>query len=92
MHLFRGLRGYCYLRSGSRSLQHFSLRHNAFNWHGFRDRGPLDLCFCHHKAYDVSTRGLQLLHGVDDITAVYVPFTMVTADSVASTPGATVSA
>jgi hypothetical protein len=50
------------------------------------------LCFCHHKARDVSTWGLRLLHGADGITAVYVPSTMVVSRGVASTPCVTVSA
>jgi hypothetical protein len=49
------------------------------------------LCFCYHKAYDVSTRGLRLLHGVDGITAIYITSTMVASGGVASAPGATVS-
>jgi hypothetical protein len=60
--------------------------------HSFRDRSPLDLCSCHHKAHDVSTLGLRLLHGANDITVVYVPSTTVASGAVVSAPCATVSA
>jgi hypothetical protein len=50
------------------------------------------LCFCHHKAHQVSIWGLRLLHEADDISAVYVPSTMVASGGVASTTCAMVSA
>jgi hypothetical protein len=79
-------------RFGSCPLQHLGFRHDAFNRHGFRDRGLLDLCIWHHKAYDVSTWGLRLIHEVDSITAVYIPSTTVASGSVDSAPGTTISA
>jgi hypothetical protein len=90
--LFRGLGGYWDLWSNSRSLQHSGLRRGTLDWNSFKDHGSLDLCFYHHKAYDVSTRGLQLLHGADDISAIYIPSTTVASGGIASVPGATVSA
>jgi hypothetical protein len=92
VHLFRGLEGYWYLRSGSRSLQHSGFPHDALDWHGFRDRGPLDLCHYHYNAHDISTRGLRLLHGADGIAEVYVPSNMVASGDVACAPCTTVSA
>jgi hypothetical protein len=84
--------GYWNLRSGSRSLQHSGLRRDTLDWNSFKDHGSLDLCFCHHKAYDVSTRGLRLLHGADDITAICIPSTTMAYGGIASAPSATVSA
>jgi hypothetical protein len=92
MHLFCGLGGYWYLRSGSCSLQHFSFRHDAFKWHYFGDCGPLDLCFYHHKAYDVSTWGYDYYTGQTASPQTNVPSTIVASGGVASAPGATVSA
>jgi hypothetical protein len=43
MHFLRDLGGHWTLQSGSRSLQHIGFRRGAFNWHGFGNRGPLDL-------------------------------------------------
>jgi hypothetical protein len=86
VHLFRGLRGYGCLSSGSHSPPHFGFRHEASNWHDFRDCGSLDLCSCQHSAHNVSIWGLRLLHGVDGITEVYVPSTMVASGDVASAP------
>jgi hypothetical protein len=51
------LGGYYHLRLESCSREHFRFRHDAFNWHGFGDCGPSDLCLCQHKAYSVSTGG-----------------------------------
>jgi hypothetical protein len=86
MHLFRGLGGYWYLRSGSHSLQHISFQHDAPNWHGFGDRGSLELCSCQHNAHDVRIWGLRLLHGANGIAEAYVPSTTVASGSVASAP------
>jgi hypothetical protein len=89
--LFRGLGCYWDLWSSSRSLQHSGLRRGTLDWNSFKDHGSLDLCFYHHKAYDVSNRGLRLLHGADDISAIYIPSTTVASGGIASVPGATVS-
>jgi hypothetical protein len=66
--------------------QHFGFRHDASNWHGYGDCGPLDLCSCQHNAHDISIWGLRLLHGADDIAEVYVPSTTVASGGVASAP------
>jgi hypothetical protein len=58
VHLFRGLGGYWNLCLSSRLLQHSGFWRGAFNWYGFRDHGPFDLCFCHRKTCDVNTQGL----------------------------------
>jgi hypothetical protein len=42
--------------------------------HCFRDRGPFDLCFCHHKPYDVSTWGYDFyLRHTTSSRCTYLP-------------------
>jgi hypothetical protein len=73
MYLFRGLGGYWNLWFSSRSLQRSGFWRGAFNRHGFRDRGPPDLCFCHHKPYDVSTGGYDYLRQTASSRCTYLP-------------------
>jgi hypothetical protein len=56
----------------------------------FRGHGPFDLCPCHHKTCDVSSRGLRL-PGANGVIKLYIPSTTVASGGVASAPGATVS-
>jgi hypothetical protein len=91
MHLFRGLGGYWDLCLSSCFPQHSVFWCSASNWYSFGNHGPFDLCFCHHKIYDVSTQGLQLPE-VSGIVELYIPSTMVASGNVASAPDAMVSA
>jgi hypothetical protein len=45
--------GSCSLRQPGYGHEAFNLPCNRFHDYGFRDRGPFDLCFCHHKVHEV---------------------------------------
>jgi hypothetical protein len=88
---FHGLGGYWDMCLSSRFPQHSVFWRGASNCYGFRDRGPFDLCFCHHKVCDVSTWGLRLLEA-NGVVELYIASTMVASGGVASVPGTMVSA